>query len=216
MLLYDAARPNPRAVRMMLLEKGITVPARDVDVDGGENRRPDFVTCNPGGQVPVLVLDDGTWLAESGAIFQYLEEQFPYPPLIGRTPEQRAITRMWQRRVERRITEPLYAAFHYGPAVEMYRTRMVVLAECADGFKVLMQDGMAWLDALLAGATTVVPERFTVADIALFVALDFVSSIGWPMPSDLRHLQRWFRATAERPSARASLHPRSSQTGAHY
>jgi len=216
MLLYDAARPNPRAVRMALLEKRITVPSRDVDVDGGENRRTDFLVRNPGGQVPVLVLDDGTWLAESGAIFQYLEERFPNPPLIGRTAEERAITRMWQRRIERRITEPLYAAFHYGPAVEMYRTRMVVLAECANGFKTLMLDGMAWLDALLSGATTVVPEQFTVADIALFAALDFAVSIGWPMPSGLRHLERWFQTTAERPAARGSLHPRSSQTGVHY
>jgi hypothetical protein len=59
MLLYDAARPNPRAVRMALLEKRVTVPSHDVDVDGGENRRPDFLARNPGGQVPVLVLDNG-------------------------------------------------------------------------------------------------------------------------------------------------------------
>ena len=59
MLLYDAARPNPRAVRMALLEKRVTVPSHDVDMDGGENRRPDFLARNPGGQVPVLVLDDG-------------------------------------------------------------------------------------------------------------------------------------------------------------
>lgn len=166
--------------------------------------------------MPVLVLDDGTRLAESGAVFQYLEEQFPDPPLIGCTAEERALTRMWQRRIERRITEPLYAAFHYGPAVEMYRTRMVVLAECANGFKTLMLDGMAWLDALLAGATAVVPEQLTVADIGLFVALDFAASIGLPMPTGLRHLERWFQATTERPAARASLHPRSSQTGVHY
>lgn len=216
MLLYDAARPNPRAVRMTLLEKCITVSSRDVDVDGGENRRPDFLVRNPGGQVPVLVLDDGTWLAESGAIFQYLEERFPDPPLIGRTAEERAVTRMWQRRIERRITEPLYAAFHYGPAVEMYRTRMVVRPECTNGFKALMLDGMAWLDPLLSGTPTVVPERFTVADIGLFVALDFAASIGWPIPGSLRHLERWFQTTAERPTARASLHPKSSQTGVHY
>ncbi len=216
MLLYDTARPNPRAVHMALLEKRITVPSHDVDVDGGANRRPDFLAHNPGGQVPVLVLDDGTWLAESGAIFQYLEERSPDPPLIGRTPEKRAVTRMWQRRIEQRITEPFYAAFHYGPAVEMYRSRMVMLVDCADGFKALVRDGMAWLDSLLAGAITVVPQRFTIADITLFAALDFSASIGWPIPAGLRHLERWFRATAERPSARASSHPKSSQTGVHY
>jgi len=107
MLIYDAARPNPRAVRMLLLEKNITLPICDIDVDGGENRLLDFVARNPGGQVPVLELDDATWLAESGAIFQYLEEKHPSLPLIGSSPEGRAITRMWQRRIERRITDAL-------------------------------------------------------------------------------------------------------------
>jgi len=55
MLLYDAARPNPRAVRMTLLEKRITVPSHDVDVDGGENSRSDFLARNPGGQVERLL-----------------------------------------------------------------------------------------------------------------------------------------------------------------
>lgn len=147
---------------MALLERRITVASRDVDVDGSGNGRPDFLVCNPGGQVPVLVLDDVTWRAESRAIFQCLEERSPDLPLIGRTAEERALTRMWQRRIERRITEPLYAAFHLGPA------------------------------------------------------LDFAANIGWPMPTGLRHLERWIGATAERPAARASLHPKSSQTGVHY
>jgi len=216
MLLFDAARPNPRAVRIFLLEKAITLPMQDIDVDGGENRQPEFVACNPAGQVPVLELDDGTWVAESGAIFQYLEELYPEPPLIGATAEERAVTRMWQRRIERRITEPLYAAFHYGPAVDMYKNRMVVLPESVAGFKALMHDGLAWLNDLLPATNTIVPGRFTVADITLFAALDFGASIGWLLPAELMHLNQWFEATAARPAIAASLHPKSAQTGVHY
>jgi len=216
MLLYDAARPNPRAVRMFLLEKGVSLPSRDMDVDGGENRLADFVARNPGGQVPVLELDNGTWLAESGAILQYLEEQYPEPALIGATAEERAIARMWQRRIERRITEPLYAAFHYGPALEMYKSRMVVLPDCADALKTLMYDGLSWLDGLLGDSETIIPGRFSVADITLFVALDFADSIGWHLGSELTQIQHWFAATAARPSASASLHQKSAQTGVHY
>jgi len=216
MLFYDAARPNPRAVRIFLLEKQITLPMQDMDVDGGENRSPDFVARNPGGQVPVLELDDGTWLAESGAIFQYLEEQYPEPALIGMTAEERAITRMWQRRIERRITEPLYAAFHYGPALEMYKSRMVVLPDCVDGFKALMYDGLSWLDGLLSDTNSIIPGKFSVADITLFVALDFADSIGWKIPAELKQMNRWFATTATRPSAIASLHDKSAQTGVHY
>ncbi len=216
MLLYDAARPNPRAVRMFLLEKGVSLSSRDMDVDGGENRRANFVARNPGGQVPVLELDNGTWLAESGAILQYLEEQYPEPVLIGATAEERAIARMWQRRIERRITEPLYAAFHYGPALEMYRSRMVVLPECADAFKTLMYDGLSWLDGLLGDSETIIPGRFSAADITLFVALDFADSIGWHLEPEITQIHRWFAATAARPSAAASLHQKSAQTGVHY
>lgn len=201
---------------MFLAEKSISLPMRDIDVDGGENRQPAFVERNPGGQVPVLELDDGTWLAETGAIFQYLEERYPSPALIGTTPEERAETRMWQRRVERRISEPLYAAFHYGPAVNMYKTRMVVLPECVPGLVALMHDGLTWLNNLLGDRITVVPQRFTVADIVLFAALDFGAGVGWPIPADLLHINRWFRATQERPSASASLHTRSQRTGIHY
>jgi len=155
-------------------------------------------------------------LAESGAIFQYLEEQYPDPPLIGATAQDRAISRMWQRRIERRITEPLYAAFHYGPAVEMYKTRMVVLPDCVPGFKSLMHDGLSWLNGLLSNTSTIIPGRFTVADITLFVALDFGVSIGWSLPPELQHLNQWFETTAERPSVVASLHHKSAQTGIHY
>ncbi len=130
-------------------------------------------------------------------------------------PNPRAI-RMWQRRIERRITEPLYAAFHYGPALEMYRSRMVVLPECAGAFKTLMHDGLSWLDGLLVDRDTIIPGRFSVVDIALLVALDFADSIGWHLAPELTQIHRWFTATAARPSAAASLHKKSSQTGVHY
>ncbi len=215
MRLFSGPRPNPRAVRMALREKGVDLAIVDMDIDGGENRRAPFVERNPGGQVPVLELDDGVFLAESGAIFQYLEERFPDPPLIGTNAEERALTRMWLRRIERRITEPFYAAFHYGPAAAMYRTRMVILPHCVDGFKALMRDGLVWLDALLGDRATIVPDRFTVADIALFAALDFGVSVGFPVPEDCPRVQRWFAGTAARASAQASLHPGALAKGVH-
>lgn len=215
MILYHGPRPNPRAVRMFLLEKGIKLEMREVDVDGGENRRPEFVARNPSGQVPVLELDNGFWLAETGAIFQYLEELHPVPPLIGSTPEERAETRMWQRRIERRVTEPLYAAFHYVPAAEMYRTSMRILPECVAGLIALMDDELEWLDEQLSDRVTIVPGRFTVADIVLFAALDFGQTVGWPLSPGLARVGRWFEAVKARPAAALSLHPRSVQSGIH-
>lgn len=204
---------GPRA--MFLLEKGIKLEMRDVDVDGGENRRAEFVALNPSGQAPVLELDNGSWLAESGAIFQYLEECYPRPPLIGAGAQERAETRMWQRRVERRITEALYAAFHYGPGAKMYESRMRILPECVPGLESLMDDGLQWLDGQLVGRLTIVPGRFTVADIVLFAALDFGQTVGWPLSPGPARVGRWFEAVKARPATALSLHPRAARSGIH-
>src|SRR3546814_1782736 len=53
------------------------------------------------------LLDDGSVLTEITAICEYLEERFPDPALIGTTAEERAKTRMWTRRVDLKICEPL-------------------------------------------------------------------------------------------------------------
>jgi glutathione S-transferase len=89
MKVYDSFGPNPRALRMFLLEKGLEFPKVDVDLMGAENRRAPYTDRNPGGQVPAFELDDGRVLGETVAIFEYLEEKHPNPPLIGRTPEAR-------------------------------------------------------------------------------------------------------------------------------
>ncbi len=65
--------PNPRRVRIFLAEKGIEVPYQQVDIGKNENRTPEFLAMNPMGRVPVLELDDGTYLAESVAICRYFE-----------------------------------------------------------------------------------------------------------------------------------------------
>src|SRR3546814_19455679 len=83
-----------------MAEKGISIPEVVVDLRGGENRRAPYnVEVNPAGQTPALELDDGSILTEITAICEYLEERFPAPILIGATPAERPVTRMWPRRV---------------------------------------------------------------------------------------------------------------------
>jgi len=107
MLIYNSLGPNPGALHMFLAEKGLTIATKDVDLMGAENRRPPYTDRNPGGQLPALELDDGAVIGETVAIFEYLEEQNPKPALIGANAKERAETRMWQRRIELRITEHL-------------------------------------------------------------------------------------------------------------
>jgi glutathione S-transferase len=213
MKIYDSFGPNPRALRMFLAEKEVDLPTVTVDLRGGENRRAPYTDKNPGGQLPALELDDGRVIAETVAIFEYLEEKYPSPPLIGRTAEERAEARMWQRRIELKITEHLYNGFRFAEGVELFRTRMRVLPEAADGLKATARDNLAWLDALLAGKQFIAGDRFTIADIILYCALDFGASVGQPLDGALGNVAAWKARVAARPSAAASLHPMSAATG---
>jgi glutathione S-transferase len=211
MQLYDALGPNPRAARMYLAEKGITVPAKSIDMMAAENRKPPYTQRNPGGQVPALELDNGKCLGETVAIFEYLEEKYPDPPLIGKTAEERAETRQWQRRVELNITEHVYNSFRYGEGIGMFKDRIKVLPEAAPGLKDLVQERLMWLDGLMNGNQFIAGDRFTIADIILFCALDFAGSVGRKLPPDAKWLPGWMERVAARPSASASLHPMAAK-----
>ena len=213
MKVYDSFGPNPRALRMFLAEKNVDLPTVTVDLMGAENRQAPYTDKNPGGQVPALELDDGRVLGETVAIFEYLEEKYPSPPLVGRTAEERAEARMWQRRVELKITEHLYNGFRFAEGVELFRPRMRVLPEAADGLKATARDNLAWLDALLQGKQFIAGDRFTMADIILFCAVDFGASVNQPLDGALTNLVSWRERVAARPSAAASLHPMSAATG---
>jgi glutathione S-transferase len=213
MKIYDSFGPNPRALRMVLAEKGLDLPRVDVDLMAMENRQGPYLEKNPGGQLPALELDDGRVLGETIAIFEYLEERHPSPPLVGTTPEERAETRMWQRRVELRITEHVYNGFRYGEGIELFRPRMRVLPEASEGLKAIARDGLAWIDRLLAGKTWIAGERFTVADVILYCALDFARGVGQPIDPSLTNVRAWFDRVAARPSAARSLHPQAEAVG---
>jgi glutathione S-transferase len=213
MLLYNSFGPNPRATRMFLLEKGITLPLKEIDLQGGENRRPPYTERNPGGQLPALELDDGRCLGETVAIWEYLEEKHPQPALIGQTAEERAETRQWQRRIELRITENLYNGFRFAEGAALFKGRMRLIPEAAPGLKAAVQDNLKWLDALLAGHDYIAGSRFTVADIILYCALDFGQSVGQSLDPALGNVNAWFKRIDSRPSAKQSLHPASPALG---
>ena len=204
MLIHDAKSPAPRCLRMFVLEKGITLPATFVDVFRGDNRQAPYLAVNPAGQTPALRLDDGRTLAEAVAIAEYLEEKFPQPALIGTTPEERAETRMWWRRVELNITEFIHNAYHYAEGLERFRPRIPVAPEAAAGLKRIAQDRVAWLDGFLGTGPYLAGERFTAADIWLYVWLDFGAGVGQPFDHALPHIGPWFERVAARPSAAQS------------
>src|ERR1700728_3833202 len=145
MQLYDAFGPNPRAMRMFLAEKGITIPSTNVDIMTWENRKPPYTDRNPGGQLPALELDNGKCIGETVAIWEYLEEKHPTPALIGTTAEERAEARQWQRRIELQITEHLYNGFRYSEGAALFKDRMRILPEAATVVAAIVHELLKWL-----------------------------------------------------------------------
>lgn len=189
---------------MFMAEKGIVIPHVDVDLRAGENRQPAHVARNPSGQMPTLELDDGRYLAEVTAICEYLEEKHPDPPLIGTNAEERAMTRMWTRRVDLYIVEPMLTGFRAAEGYNFFKDRMRLLPQAAADLKTLAQEKIAWLDGLIAGRDYIAGPRLTLADILLFCTMDFAATVGQPVNRGNVNIAAWFDRLAARPSAAAS------------
>lgn len=214
MRFYDSLGPNPRLVRMFFHEKGIGVPERvQIDIMKGENRQEPYLSKNPTGQMPALELEDGTVLAETVAICEYLEDIRPEPHRIGASPKERAVTRMWTRRVESRITGPLTDGFRYAEGLGMFKDRIHVIPHAADDLKAIAREGLAWLDDQIAGREWIAGAHFTLADVLLYAFLDFGAGVGQPLDPKLANLTAWMERVAKRPSAEASLHPAAKAAG---
>lgn len=100
--------PFSRKVRIVLAEKGLDF---ELQIEKIWERRTEFLALNPAGDVPVLVEDKGTTLANSQVICEYLEEVYPDNNLLGHDPVQRAETRRlvswFDMKFNREVTENL-------------------------------------------------------------------------------------------------------------
>jgi glutathione S-transferase len=179
------------------------VPRETLDLMGGENRRAPHLARNPAGQSPCLELDNGAYLSEITAICEYLEEKQPGPALIGTTPEERAETRMWTRRVDLRICEPLANGFRFSEGLQLFKDRIHTAPDAAPGLKSMAKDGETWLEANFKGPW-ICGDRFTLADILLFGFIDFGGQVGQPLDPGFGKLTAWFERVKARPSAAAS------------
>ena len=205
MLFYDSIGPNPKVVRMFMAERGISgIPSETIDLRGGENRREPFLSRNPAGTCPALALDNGMVLAEITAICEYLDEIGPPgKTLIGKTPEERAETRMWARRIDLHVLEPMANGFRYTDGLKMFENRIHCIPAAGADLKAIAQEGVTWLDGLIGGRTFICGERLTLADILLFVFLDFFAGINQPLNEANRNIVAWYGRMKARPSSAA-------------
>ncbi len=203
MKLINSIGPNPQVVRMFAAERGIDLPLENIDLMKGENRQEPYLSRNPSGQSPCLELDDGSYVSEITAICEYLDEVSPGKSLIGETPEQRAETRMWTRRVDLNICEPLANGFRFSEGLALFKDRMVTVPEAAEGLKRIAQDRLSWLDRQLAGKTYLCGDRLTLADVLLYCFLAFGTTVGQPLNPENKNVKAWFDRMAARPSTKA-------------
>jgi len=208
MKLYTSARaPNPRRVEMFIAEKGIAgIEPVQIDLGAGEHKGDAYRAKNPLARVPALELDDGRVLCETRAICSWLEGAYPEPNLMGAGFDERAFIEMADRRVELHLLLGIANCVrHTHPGLAMLEQPQFAEFGAVQGER--MRETARWLDAKLATQAFIAGDRFSVADITAFCALEFGRGLMKfrPGAEGMANLQAWRDRIAERPSASAGL-----------
>lgn len=204
MKLYNSVGPNPHVVRMYAAECGVALELEAVDLMAGANRQAPYLALNPSGQMPCLEMSNGEILAEITAICEYLDEQADGVTLLGDSAEARANSRMWARRVDLNICEPLTSGFRYSEGLPLFKDRMITIPEAADGLKQIAREKTAWLNDLMNDERTFIAgEQISLADVLLYCFFAFAGTVGQPYDQNLTYIHAWYERMAARPSASA-------------
>ena len=210
MKLYDfKMAPNPQRVNMFLAEKGIEIPIIEINTRERAQFADSFKMVNPLSQVPVLELDDGTFVSESMAICRYLEELHPEPALFGGDATEKALVEMWSRRAE--FVGYLSAADMLRNSSPAFEDRglpgvpggVPQIAELVERGRNSMGRFFALFDDRLGAAKFIAGDAFSVADITTFVTIRFAARVDVEPPAECTNVVRWLKEVESRPSAAA-------------
>jgi glutathione S-transferase len=208
--LYQSnGSPNSRRVRIYLAEKGICASTIPVDLAAREQFSDAYAAINPRKVVPILVLGDGTAIGEVPAIWRYLEEAYPDPPLLGSSPQEKALVTMWERRVELEGFNPTMEAVRNAAAG--LKGRAIAGPHDYEQIPALVERGKqrvadfhADFNARLSEVPFIAGHSLSVADITGVVTVDFAAkALGLPIPEDHTALKRWYDLVSARPSMAA-------------
>ena len=205
MKIYDLPiGPYPARVRIALaeLQKQFEVKFINVSLRKGEHKTPEFRAKNYSGTVPVLELEDGTFIAECTAIIEYFDALDGAPVLTGKSPRDRGLIHMMTKRAEIELLDAISVYFHHatpglGPDVEKYQN-----AEwgCRQRDKAIK--GMHYFDKILGDQEFVAGNFFSMADITVIGGLIFADLVRLPIPEECGNLRSWFVRMQERPSVK--------------
>lgn len=206
--LYSSLGPNPRLVRMFMIEKGLSEGTDfkrvHYDIITGENRQDEsYIAKNPLGTIPTLELDDGTCLTESWPICEYVEEQHPNPNMFGTTPVERAEVRKWARLFDQEVVVPMTMGFRATGGRPMFEPRMAVVSpEAGAELAAMSDDKWRWFDQALGNSNHFALGRFTFADLLIFCFANFGFTVGWKLPEGTANLTRFIDTHNGRESAK--------------
>jgi len=188
-----------------MAEKGIDIETVQIDLGAGEQFGDVFRAINPDCVVPALQLDDGSCLSEVIAICHYLEARYPEPALLGSSDEERARILMWNCKVEQQGLWSVADAFRNSAKGLQGRALPGMVAypqipELAERGRGKVEQFFRRIDDQLADNEFIAGDRFSIADIAAVVVVDFSSWIKLSVPEDAENIQRWYKAVSARPS----------------
>ena len=205
MKLYQSPKaPNPDRVVFFLRAKGKldAVEMIDVSIMDQEHKTAEYRKLSPYAQVPTLVLDDGTAITESRAICTYLEGVFPEPNLMGKDPKEKALIEMWDRRIELMFFIQ-FAGWFRNAHPMMAPLEVPQSPEAAAKGEKAARAMARRLDAHLATHEFVAADRFSIADITLYIGCGFCRVMKWEPHKEHEHLGRWYDAMTARGFAKA-------------
>jgi glutathione S-transferase len=204
--LYDCTTaPSPRRARILLTEKGVAHDTVQVDLRSGEQLGETYRAINPQCTVPALRTEEGALLTDNAAITAYLEARYPEPPLLGRTPAEKAEIASWNWRVEFEGLLAIAEALRNGSPAMANRAlpgpvNYAQIPELAERGRARAQNFFATLNEQLAAHEFIAGSTFSIADITAVVAVDFARVVKVKPGDEHPHLRRWRECMALRPA----------------
>jgi glutathione S-transferase len=204
--LYDFPRaPSPRRARILLAEKGIAHATQIVDLAAAEQLSDAYRAINPALTVPALVLDDGTVLPDNAAITAWAEAAYPEPPLLGRTPVEKAEVASWNARIETECFMAIAEAMRNSAPAMKGRAlpgpdNYAQIPELAERGRARLGDFLTRFEAHMADREWVAGGGFSLADITAAVALDFARVLRIDPDDGRPAIAAWRARVAQRPA----------------
>ncbi len=208
MKFYDChTAPSPRLVRMFIAEKNVKVKTIEVDLRNFEHLTPEFRAINPHCTVPVIETSNGTIITSTQGCWRYLEETKEDPPLLGKTPEEKAMIAdlIWHIEMDglQAVAEGLRnSAPRLKDRAVTGPENYAQIPDLASRGKVRARRFLESLEALIGDNEFILGDQFTAVDIFTFVIVEFAGWLKLDLPETDINSKGWYQRVISRPSSK--------------